>query len=200
MAIDFRASNTKAELLEIAAANNVAADDSMTKTQIIAALEAHNAARQPEASGVTDNAVAGENSARGGEESAQTTQEYDGTNQAAQSGIEQPEISGETDNTPIGENATQIDVAEKNEEYSMFAYVGPALPHGRLKENAVFRGKIEDVLSYLQDVLEDYPQVEKLIVPTHKLAIYAVKAKTPGNVVNKHYTDIVSTMHGNKEV
>ena len=44
MAVEFKASMTKAELLKIAAENGVTADDSMTKTAILDALEAHNAA------------------------------------------------------------------------------------------------------------------------------------------------------------
>lgn len=41
--VEFKPSMKKEELLEVAAANGVAADDSMTKTQIIEALNAHNA-------------------------------------------------------------------------------------------------------------------------------------------------------------
>lgn len=203
MAVDFKTSNTKAELLEIAAANGVATDDSMTKTQIIAALEAYNAAGQPEASEATDNTTAADNTTQGGTEGAQDTPDSGGDNQATQgtqNAAGQPGTPGETNNTAEGENATQSGTAAENDEYDMFAYVGPTLPRGRLKENAIFRGKIKDVLAYLADVLEDYPQVAKLIVPTHKIAVYSAKVKTPGNVAHKYYTDIVSAMHGNKEV
>ena len=68
------------------------------------------------------------------------------------------------------------------------------------KENTVFRGTFEDVKNYLSDALEDYPQIEKLIVPADKLAAFSVKVKTPGNIAHKHYGDIVSAMRGNKEV
>ena len=39
MAMNYKPSMTKAELLEIAAANGVQADDGMTKTAILAALD-----------------------------------------------------------------------------------------------------------------------------------------------------------------
>ena len=79
-------------------------------------------------------------------------------------------------------------------------YAGPSLPHGRLKEHAVFNGTFEDVKAYLADVLEDYPQAERLIVPVERLSAFAAKVKAPGNIAHKYYNDIVSTMRGNKEV
>ena len=82
----------------------------------------------------------------------------------------------------------------------LFVYAGPSLPHGRLKEHAVFNGTFEDVKAYLADVLEDYPQAERLIVPVERLSAFAAKVKTPGNIAHKYYNDIVSTMRGNKEV
>lgn len=86
------------------------------------------------------------------------------------------------------------------EGYGLFVYAGPSLPHGRLKEHAVFNGTFEDVKAYLADVLEDYPQAERLIVPVERLSTFAAKVKTPGNIAHKYYNDIVSTMRGNKEV
>lgn len=197
MAVDYKTSNTKAELLEIAAANGIAADDGMTKAQIIAALEAYNSQNPGEPAGGTGEVKSAPQTAAEG-----TEQDGDSENAAqdAQSGADSPETSGTTNDTAENENATQSATEEEDDEYTMFAYVGPTLPRGRLKENAIFRGKIKDVLNYLADVLEDYPQVAKLIVPTHKLAVYSAKVKTPGNVAHKYYSDIVSTMHGNKEV
>ena len=79
---------------------------------------------------------------------------------------------------------------------SFALWAGPSIPRGRLKENAVFRGTLADVLNYLADVIEDYPQIPRLIVPTNRLATFAVKVKTPGNIAHKYYTDIVSAMKG----
>ena len=85
-------------------------------------------------------------------------------------------------------------VHEGAEGYDTFVYCGPSIPRGRLKENAVFRGTLADVLNYLADVIEDYPQIPRLIVPTNRLAAFSVKVKTPGNIAHKYYTDIVSAM------
>lgn len=177
MAIEYKASNTKAELLEIAAANDIKADDSMTKTQIIAELDAYNATQDAETSEVVTAPEIEEQPA-----------------QLTQDGAAEEESEPNDAEPPHSVNNYSAD------EYDMFVYVGPSLPGGRLKGNAVFRGTFEDVLKYLSDVLEKYPQAEKLIVPTHKLAVFSAKVKTPGNIAHKYYNDIVSTMRNHKEV
>ena len=104
--------------------------------------------------------------------------------------------TGDSDTEPPAEDAQEA----APEGYGLFVYAGPSLPHGRLKEHAVFNGTFEDVKAYLADVLEDYPQAERLIVPVERLSAFAAKVKTPGNIAHKYYNDIVSTMRGNKEV
>lgn len=171
MAVEFKTSMTKAELLEIAAENGIEADDSMTKAEIVAALEAYNdAERETEAAAIPDDSAP-----TGGGDGA------------------------EGNNTTPAENAAES-AREEPRGYDLFVYAGPSLPRGRLKENAVFNGTREDVKAYLADVLEEYPQIDKLIVPASKLAAFSVKVKTPGNIAHKYYTDIVSAMRGNKEV
>lgn len=113
-------------------------------------------------------------------ESHNAKQEAKGETQA-----QQKEDSHEKPDTPQG--------------YDLFVYAGPTLPRGRLKENAVFRGTLEDVKGYLSDVLEDYPQVEKLIVPAGQLAAFSAKVKTPGNIAHKYYTDLISAARKGKE-
>lgn len=167
MAVEFKSSMSKNELLEIAAEHGIEADDSMKKNDILKLLEQARAA-----------------------EGAQEPQD----------GAETPP---EGNDPAEGDEATQEpqDGAETPPEgYGLFVYAGPSLPHGRLKEHAVFNGTFEDVKAYLADVLEDYPQAERLIVPVERLSAFAAKVKTPGNIAHKYYNDIVSTMRGNKEV
>lgn len=212
--VEFKTSMTKAELLEIAAENGIPADDSMTKAAIIDALNAYNAqnpAGQPTApagsaaeGGEGNDTTHGEN---GGETTAEGEEDTGGsgtgdgggetpTDEAAEgagSGAE----NGEGNNPPPGEKPAERP-AEGAEGYDTFVYCGPSIPRGRLKENAVFRGTLADVLNYLADVIEDYPQIPRLIVPTNRLATFAVKVKTPGNIAHKYYTDIVSAMKTKK--
>ena len=197
MAVEFKTSMTKAELLEIAAKNGIKADDSMTKAQIVAALEAYNdAEREAEAAALTDDsAPTGNDDGTEGNNTARAES-------AAESATEGAGSDGGgagADNTTPAENAAES-AQEEPQGYDLFVYAGPSLPRGRLKENAVFNGTREDVKAYLADVLEEHPQIDKLIVPASKLAAFSVKVKTPGNIAHKYYTDIVSAMRGNKEV
>ena len=249
MAVEFKTSMTKAELLEIAAKNGIKADDSMTKAQIVAALEAYNdAEREAEAAALTDDsaptgnddgtegnntapaestaesATEGAGSDGGGAEAdntapaesaaesategagsdgggagADNTAPAESTAESATEGAGSDGGGAGADNTTPAENAAES-AQEEPQGYDLFVYAGPSLPRGRLKENAVFNGTREDVKAYLADVLEEYPQIDKLIVPASKLAAFSVKVKTPGNIAHKYYTDIVSAMRGNKEV
>ena len=216
MAVVFKTSMTKAELLEIAAENGVEADDSMTKAQIVAALEAYNdAEREAEAAALTadsaptgtndgtegNNTTPAENTAESATDGAGSTDDgAEGNNTTpAENAAESATDGAEGNNTTPAENAAES-AQEEPQGYDLFVYAGPSLPRGRLKENAVFNGTREDVKAYLADVLEEYPQIDKLIVPASKLAAFSVKVKTPGNIAHKYYTDIVSAMRGNKEV
>ena len=170
---------------------------SMTKAQIVAALEAYNdAEREAEAAALTaDSAPTGTND---GTEGNNTTP-AENTAESATDGAGSTDDGAEGNNTTPAENAAES-AQEEPQGYDLFVYAGPSLPRGRLKENAVFNGTREDVKAYLADVLEEYPQIDKLIVPASKLAAFSVKVKTPGNIAHKYYTDIVSAMRGNKEV
>ena len=215
--VEFKPGMKKEELLAIAAANGITADDSMTKAEIIDALNAHNA--QEAAGKPTERAAEGAGSAADGEGGGDTTH--------GESGGEQPGEGGEGNagsgndgggGEQPGEEATEGEEDGGNgggdndapgggkpaeqpaEGYDTFVYCGPSIPRGRLKENAVFRGTLADVLNYLADVVEDYPQIPRLIVPTNRLAVFAVKVKTPGNIAHKYYSDIASAIRKGKEV
>ena len=84
-------------------------------------------------------------------------------------------------------------------EYTKFVYVGPPLPRGTLNHNAVFDGTMQEITEYLSEVLKDYPQVKRLIVPVHWLGVACAKAHTPGNILHKYYIDIVSAVSSRKK-
>lgn len=168
--VEFKSTMKKEELLEIAAANGVAADDSMTKAQIIDALTAYNARE------------AAEKPAGGAAEGAGSAADGGGNNDT-------------THDEKPAETPT-----EGAEDYDTFIYVGPSIPRGRLKENDVFRGTRSDVLKYLADLVEQYPQIPRLIVPTNRLADISGKVKKPGNIAHKYYSDIASAIRKGREV
>lgn len=74
------------------------------------------------------------------------------------------------------------------------AYIGPSLPAGLLKTNKILIGTREEIDKELAAVLEKYPIVGKMLVPVEKLAEKKDKAATAGNILNKYYTDIVSSI------
>ena len=230
MAVEFKSSMSKNELLEIAAEHGIEADDSMKKNDILKRLEqarAAEGAQEPQDGAETppegNDPAEGDEATQEPQDGAETPPEGndpaegDEATQEPQDGAETPpegndpaegdeatqepqdgeeSTTGDSDTEPPAEDAQEA----APEGYGLFVYAGPSLPHGRLKEHAVFNGTFEDVKAYLADVLEDYPQAERLIVPVERLSTFAAKVKTPGNIAHKYYNDIVSTMRGNKEV
>lgn len=72
-----------------------------------------------------------------------------------------------------------------------YVYIGPNLPSGaKLLTNAIVRGTREQISGYYKDVIEKYPNVEKLIVPIERLAESREKIKIGGNALSKYYNDL----------
>lgn len=114
-----------------------------------------------------------------------------------QNGAQQQEAAGTANNTPAQETNATAQQSEKA-GYTKYVYVGPPLPRGALNYGAVFDGTMEEITGYLSDVLEDYPQVRRLIVPVHRLADASAKARTPGNILHKYYNDVVTAVQSRK--
>lgn len=87
---------------------------------------------------------------------------------------------------------------QKMAEKVTLVYIGPTLPAGWLKSNSVFTGTMPEIEKELETVLGKYPAVKKLFVPVGQLADKKEKIRTPGNILNKYYADIVSDIaaHG----
>lgn len=79
-----------------------------------------------------------------------------------------------------------------NETATNYVYIGPSLPGAVLMENTVLRGGRKEISEYFKDVVETYPDVEKLIVPVGKLSESRAKVRASGNVFNKYYNDLLS--------
>lgn len=77
-------------------------------------------------------------------------------------------------------------------------YVGPAIPDGRLKTNAVFLGTREEILASVETDIKEYPEAEKFFVTVDKAAAVKKKIGTPGNLYNKYNTMMKSLIEGRK--
>lgn len=82
--------------------------------------------------------------------------------------------------------------------YTHFVYIGPSLPGGALKQNAVLMGTFSEIKTFLADALEVYPQAERLIFPVEKLGEQLKRVKAPGNITHKYFGEIVSLISANR--
>lgn len=205
--VEFRKNASRESLYELAVKNGISVPQDADRDAIIKALTAYNMqgatedANNATERGETSDTTVGENAAqrpaKGNQSGYGGTAEETplaGAAEGAETGVEN---RGDNDTSGSGEAAQQP--VKDAEEYDTFAYAGPTIPNGRLKENAVFRGKLSDVLEYLADVVEDYPQVPRLIVPTNRLAAFSVKVKTPGNIAHKYYNEILSAVRAKRK-
>lgn len=92
------------------------------------------------------------------------------------------------------ENKGKYDVREAEETLTL-VYIGPSLPSGKLKTNKIMIGTMGEIKKELEDILEKFPLVEKMLVPVDKLAEKKDKARTAGNILNKYYSDIASSVN-----
>lgn len=81
---------------------------------------------------------------------------------------------------------------QHNESTTSFVYIGPSLPGARLMANTVLSGTRKDISQYYKDVIERYPNVEKLIVPVGKLSESRAKVRTSDNILSKYYSDLLN--------
>jgi hypothetical protein len=118
------------------------------------------------------------------------------------------EILENTDNTIDSDTANTSDTNSKNivppetdapKITQTFVYAGPTSPNGELKTNAVFNGTFEDIKKYYSDLTEQYPQILKLIVSADKFSEISAKTKTPGNITNKYYNDLLDKFSKGKK-
>jgi hypothetical protein len=75
-----------------------------------------------------------------------------------------------------------------------FAYIGPALPDSRIKQNTILQGTFADVCAYLAPEIEAHPQVGRLIVPVSELSTAAARTGKKGNILNKYFTEVASAL------
>ena len=120
------------------------------------------------AKATTANATAAEKDA----EKVQAVENTSEAEKAAETANEQPE----TVNT--------------QSETVKLIYIGPNLPKAMLQCNRIFEGTEEEIDKELSFILEKFPLVKKMLVPTTELAEKKDKVKTAGNVYNKWYSDL----------
>ncbi|MBP2015705.1 hypothetical protein [Anaerococcus degeneri] len=89
--------------------------------------------------------------------------------------------------------------AKAVEEERTYCYIGPNLPDGVLKKNSLIIGTKKAIKEKYKNEIEKYKQLEQLIIPVENLAEAKAKVESDGNILNKYYRDIASTVAANKE-
>lgn len=84
---------------------------------------------------------------------------------------------------------TTADIKEQNG--GKYVYIGPSLPNEKLITNTIISGEKKEIVEYYKEVIEHFPNVERLIVPVERLADCRTKIRSSGNVMNKYYNDLV---------
>ena len=82
---------------------------------------------------------------------------------------------------------------KKTEAARSYIYVGPSLPSGRLRENALLRGSPGSIHKMFAEEIKAYPQIKHLIVPVETLGAFLPRLRTPGNLAYRHYQEIKTT-------
>ncbi len=78
-------------------------------------------------------------------------------------------------------------------------YLGPNIP-GTIQKARLYRGTKAEVCKELADVIDQYPDVAKLIVPTAKVADARIEISTSGSRLNTVYNKVAkSIVRGNRK-
>ena len=97
-----------------------------------------------------------------------------------------------TETTP--QAATPPDNKPPHDGVTSFVYVGPSLPGGRLKSNTVLSGTYAEITGYYKEAIDLFPAVARLFVPVSRCAESREKAEKSGNLINRHYQEIIAAI------
>ena len=78
-----------------------------------------------------------------------------------------------------------------SETDKVYVNIGPSI-RGLIMSGSIFRGTRRKVVSMLSVVLEKYPKVERLLVPSEELAEARKKIKIEGNSLSNAYRTLLS--------
>ncbi|MEG2623365.1 MAG: hypothetical protein RSC06_10745 [Clostridia bacterium] len=70
-------------------------------------------------------------------------------------------------------------------------YIGPSI-RGCVQSGTIMPGTRDTALAACYDVIQQYPHIADLIVPSETIATDRMKVKTPGNLLNKYFNDLAS--------
>lgn len=69
-------------------------------------------------------------------------------------------------------------------------YIGPTIPKTPMRESRVLWGSEDEIREYIKPLMENYPEVQHLLVEPGKLCEAKREARTPGRLLCKYYNDL----------
>ena len=97
-----------------------------------------------------------------------------------------PDTIGEEKLQPTAEKSIA-----KNDGFSV--YIGPSI-RGVIQSGTIVGGTRNAALTTFSTAIEQYPRIADLVVSGETLVVDRIKVKTAGNLLNKYYNDLVSTL------
>lgn len=80
------------------------------------------------------------------------------------------------------------------EKAGVFVYIGPTLPGGSVKQNAVIHGTREQAVQFLREMAPEFPQAAGLLVPVAQLARAKQRIAACDNLLAERYGAIIAAM------
>lgn len=69
-------------------------------------------------------------------------------------------------------------------------YIGPTIPRSQLRNAQIVRGTQEEIDSFVQPLMERYPEVRHLLVDLNTLSEARKDVYTKGRLLHKYYQDV----------
>lgn len=69
-------------------------------------------------------------------------------------------------------------------------YIGPSIPRTQLRNAQILRGTEEEIDSFVQPLMERYPEIRKLLVEPNALSEARREVCTRGRLLHKYYQDV----------
>lgn len=93
--------------------------------------------------------------------------------------------------------AVETEAAQEAEKVTM-VYIGPSIPRSSLRNAQIITGTEAEIGTYLESLIESYPEIPHLLVKPSELAEAQKKVQTAGNILHKYYEDMAAKARARK--
>lgn len=83
-------------------------------------------------------------------------------------------------------------------EQATLVYIGPSIAFSKLRASMVLNGTQEEIKAYLSDLIESYPEIERLLVTPEQLPDAMDKVSRKGTILHKYYEDTLAKVRASR--